>query len=220
MIKDKVTLKTIIFDFDGTLARLNIDFVNMRKSIIDLISSYHVNPDGLDNLFALEMIEAGRQLVAGHEPERESSFLDEAYELIRVIEMEGAHKGELIDGIEDMLEELRARNIKIGVVTRNCLEAVTHLYPKLEFYCDVVITREDTKKVKPNPEQLKIALAALNAEPESSAMVGDHPMDISVGKDMGTYTIGVLTGYAHEDMLRDAGADIILETATNITDLL
>ena len=220
MIKDKITLKTIIFDFDGTLALLNIDFVNMRKSIIDLISSYHVNPDGLDNLFALEMIEAGRQLIVGQEPERESFFLDEAYELIRVIEMEGAQKGKLIDGIEDMLEELRARNIKIGVVTRNCLEAVTHLYPKLEFYCGAVITRENTKKVKPNPEQLKIALAALSAEPESSAMVGDHPMDIFVGKDMGTYTIGVLTGYAHEDMLRDAGADIILETATNIKDLI
>ena len=220
MITDKVTLKTIIFDFDGTLARLNIDFVNMRKSIYNLISRYRVNPDGLDNLFALEMIEAGRQLIAGYEPEREGSFLDEAYELIRVIEMEGAQKGELIDGIEDMLEELRAHNIQIGVVTRNCLEAVTLLCPKLEFYCDVVITREDTKKVKPDPEQLKIALAALNAEPESSAMVGDHPMDISVGKEMGTYTIGVLTGYAHADMLRDAGADIILETATHIKDLL
>ena len=65
-----------------------------------------------------------------------------------------------------------------------------------------------------------LVLAALNAEPESSAMVGDHPMDIFVGKDMGTYTIGVLTGYAQEDMLRDAGADIILETATNIKDLI
>ncbi len=51
-------------------------------------------------------------------------------------------------------------------------------------------------------------------------MVGDHPIDISVGKNVGTYTIGVLTGYASEYLLREAGADIILDNAAKVTGLI
>ena len=219
-IKEKIPLKTIIFDFDGTLARLNIDFSYMRQCIVDLISSFDVDPNGFKNLFALEMIEAGRKEIAWLHPENENDFMERAHNLLRDIEIEGAKKGELFDGIEEMLKELKRRNIKIGVVTRNCIEAVTGLYPDIEYYCDVVITRESTINVKPHPEQLEIALEALNAKPGNTAMVGDHPIDISVGKDVGTYTIGVLTGYASEELLREAGADIILDNATKITELI
>jgi len=36
------TIKTIIFDFDGTLAKLNIDFHRMRKAVGKLILSYGI----------------------------------------------------------------------------------------------------------------------------------------------------------------------------------
>jgi phosphoglycolate phosphatase len=48
-------------------------------------------------------------------------------------------------------------------------------------------------------------------------MVGDHPMDISVGKEVGAFTIGVLTGYSSADDLRGAGADLIIESVSEIT---
>jgi phosphoglycolate phosphatase-like HAD superfamily hydrolase len=38
-------IKTIIFDFDGTLAKLNIDFDLMRKTILEIISSYNIEPN-------------------------------------------------------------------------------------------------------------------------------------------------------------------------------
>jgi len=220
VIHGTLPLTTIIFDFDGTLAELNIDFPSMRKRIIDLIAGYDVPIDTIEDLFALEMIEAGRILIARDHPGGDRRFVDRAYELIRDIEIEGARNGRLFDGIEELLRDLRARKIKTGIVTRNCLEAVRGICPNIDRYCDVVITREATPKVKPNPEQLAIALRTLAADPSSSAMVGDHPMDISVGKDVGTYTIGVLTGYADERMLRDAGADIILDRAIQMRELI
>jgi len=213
-------LTTIVFDFDGTLARLNIDFADMRRRILDLIARFNIPSDNLDNLFALEMVEAGRRNIAQVFPGNERNFVDQAYTLIRDIEMEGAMGGELFSGVEAMLKNLRDHQIKIGVVTRNCIEAVTHLYPEIQTTCDAVITREATKNVKPHPEQLLIALTALDTEPRAAAMVGDHPMDITIGKDVGTFTIGVLTGYAHEALLREAGADLILEAATEVTELV
>jgi phosphoglycolate phosphatase len=47
-------------------------------------------------------------------------------------------------------------------------------------------------------------------------MVGDHPMDIRIGRDVGAYTIGVLTGYSKADPLLEAGADLIIERASAI----
>jgi len=219
-IIEKTPFKTIVFDFDGTLAQLNIDFSNMHRCVIDLIAGFDVNPGGLENLFVLEMIEAGRKLIALSHPGQETVFLKNAYELIRNIEIEGAKRGKLFDGTEEMMNELKTHNIKIGVVTRNCIDAVKILCPRIEDFCGAVITREATRKVKPNPEQLKIALKELDADPAHTAMVGDHPMDISTGKDVGTYTIGVLTGYADENLLRKAGADIILDNATKVTELI
>jgi phosphoglycolate phosphatase len=51
-------------------------------------------------------------------------------------------------------------------------------------------------------------------------MVGDHPMDIQTGKDAGAFTIGVLTGYSGREALEQAGADMVLDTATDILAIL
>jgi len=55
-------LKAILFDFDGTLAELNIDFLQMRRAVIDLMSNYCSLQDGMEDLYVLEMIEAGQKI--------------------------------------------------------------------------------------------------------------------------------------------------------------
>jgi len=54
------TIKTIIFDFDGTLAKLNIDFHRMRTAVGKLILSYGITRDELHTDFVLEMIDSCR----------------------------------------------------------------------------------------------------------------------------------------------------------------
>jgi phosphoglycolate phosphatase-like HAD superfamily hydrolase len=87
-------------------------------------------------------------------------------------------------------------------------------------YCDAVVTREATRKVKPHPEHLLTVLKLLDVTPEYASMVGDHPMDIKIGNDVGSFTIGVLSGYSTSNELLQAGADIIIHTAANIINVL
>ncbi len=214
-------VKAFVFDFDGTLARINIDFQKMRSAILALISSYRVNPDnGLKNLYVLEMIEAAKKIINHHDYDKGNEFEIKAYEAIKDIEIAGARNGKLFDGIEHMFTELRMRHVLLGIVTRNCFEAVKIICPDIESYLDTVITRELTSKVKPDPEHLHTALRILKVKPEHAAMVGDHPIDILVGKQLGAFTIGVLTGYSKTLHLQEAGADIIIHQATKILDLL
>jgi phosphoglycolate phosphatase len=209
-------LKTILFDFDGTLARLNIDFKEMRRSVLDIVTAYEAPADGLEGLFVLEMIEAGAALISRCRPGGEKAFTEEAMQRITAIEVEGAKSGGLLDGVRDMLITLRERNVAAGIVTRNCGEAVRIVFPDIHAYCDAVVSREMVTRVKPHREHLLLALKLLHSGPQEAAMVGDHPMDIRIGKDVGSYTVGVLTGYATADTLLEAGADLVIERATHI----
>ncbi|TFG93768.1 MAG: HAD family hydrolase [Syntrophobacterales bacterium] len=210
-------LKAVLFDFDGTLAALNVDFIRMRRAVLNLLGDYCAPPDVIENLYVLEMIEEGSNLISERCPGKEGEFFARAHELIGAIETEGAREGTLLPGTEEMLLELRRRHIKTGVVTRNCREAVIQLFPDIDSRCDAVITREGTARVKPHPDHLLTALDSLNTDPRFAAMVGDHPMDITVGRDVGAYTVGVLTGYSDAGPLRQAGADLIIERAPDIT---
>lgn len=216
----KLSLKAVVFDFDGTLAKLNIDFSAMRQDVLALLSRYGVSPDGLRDLFVLEMIAAGEDRVSRLRPGEGPEFSKHAHERIAEIEVRAARQGSLFDGVTDMLHELRARNIRTGVATRNCLAAVETLFPRIDDHMDAVITRERTPFVKPHPEHLIRMLKQLAVPPDRAAMVGDHPMDIQAGRDAGLRTVGVLTGYSQAEALHRAGADFILDGALDILDIL
>jgi phosphoglycolate phosphatase len=210
-------LHAVVFDFDGTLALLNIDFAEMRRDILDLALSYRIPKDGLERLFVLEMITEIRRRLGPADSGRDVLFARQAMELVTGRELAGAANSLLFPGVREMFRELRGRGIKTGILTRNCLEAVDMIFPDVRDYSDAVVTRDDTPRVKPDPEHIRIVLRRLGQDPFRSAMVGDHPMDISVGKEVGAFAIGVLTGYSSADDLRGAGADLIIENVSEIT---
>lgn len=219
-MKTKRIIRAVIFDFDGTLAKLNINFSRMRESVLNLIKSFNVPLNGLGGLFVLETIEVARDIIAKNDPGQEELFVSQANTVIATIEIEAAERGALIDGTREMLFELKKRTIRAGVVTRNCRAAVMKVFPDISDYCDSVISRELTKYVKPHPEHLRVALKSIDAAPEEAFMVGDHPMDIKIGKAAGTLTIGVLSGYSSSEDLLKAEADIILNKAADIINIL
>jgi phosphoglycolate phosphatase len=205
--------KAIVFDFDGTLAELNIDFTGMRAAVLGLIARYRVPAEGIKTLHILEMIEAAADRLALRSPEEASPFSQAARELIAGIEIEAASKGTLFAETRELLAELGHRSIRIGVVTRNCRAAVCTTFPDIDRYCQAVLTRDDTERIKPHPKHLTTALGLLGALPADAAMVGDHPLDIQLGRGAGTFTIGVLSGHSTREALCGAGADLILPAA-------
>jgi phosphoglycolate phosphatase len=207
----------ILFDFDGTLAHLNVDFGAMKAGLLSLLNGYGLDTDPFKDLYALEMVEAASDMLKPERVADSNSLRTQGLALIKEIEMEGARKGCLFTGVEEMFRILKNRNIKTSIVTRNCFDAVNCIFPDIESRCDAVITREFTDQVKPHPGHLATALVRLNiSKGEKTVMAGDHPMDINAGKAVGAYTIGVLSGYSTESLLRCAGADLIMERITDL----
>lgn len=202
-----------MFDFDGTLAKLNIDFALMRASVLDLPLCRAVPEEVIGNLYTLEMIEAAGTWLDRRNPEDAARFLEEAYGVVETIEMEAARQGELFPRTRELFSELRRRSIKTGVVTRNCRKAVLQVFPDIDRYADATITRDDAQNVKPHPGHLYKAMQLLGGKAEESAMVGDHPMDILTAKNAGSCAIGVLTGSSTRESLTESGAELVLPDA-------
>jgi len=216
---DTSSIKAIVFDFDGTLARLNIDFSAMRSSIRNLMTDFQIPEGEITDLHILEMIDAGGVYLKELRPVDAALFRSRAYELVTRMEIEAANEGTLLDGTRMLLAELAGRSIRTGVVTRNCRIAVLRVFPDIARHCQVFLAREDTEHVKPHPEHLRSALRALGVVPTEAIMVGDHPLDILLGRETGTYTVGVLTGHSGPEDLRSANADLIIDKAIDIIDI-
>lgn len=209
-----------VFDFDGTLAELNLDFTFMKERLIALSRQYGIDGDHLKGLLILELIETVRNLISGKDPRGALDFYDAAHRLIREIEMEAAGRGALLNGTLLLLSTLKKRGKAVGIITRNCHAALLNVFPQIETYCDVVLSRDQTPLVKPHPDHLIKTLGLLAVSPNRAVMIGDHPLDIRLGLAVGTYTIGVLTGYTQADALIGAGADLVLNRAAEILDIL
>lgn len=209
-----------IFDFDGTLAVLNIDFPAMRGVVSKLAAEAGIPAEVLDGLFVLETIEAGRAWLAGKSPDQALSFQREALDLVTGIEIRAARDGSLIAGVRELLEDMKKRKIRRAIITRNCGAAVALIFPDITDCCDVFLPRDETERVKPDPRHVLESLSRMGIAAARAVVVGDHPMDIRTGREAGTRTVGVLTGSGKREELLRAGADVIVPSAPDLLPLL
>lgn len=202
------SIKAIAFDFDGTLAPLNIDFEflksEMKKLALLYVDESYLN--NVDHLYTLEMIYEIEVYLGG----RGERFKEAAFSKLREIELHFASKKELFPGSRSVLLSLKEMGMRLAIITRNCKEAVIRVFPDYREYVEVIVSREDVARVKPDPEHPRKALLALGADPSLSIICGDHPTDVIAGKALGAYTVGVLTGRTkREDFVR-YGADLVI----------
>lgn len=215
------SIEAVIFDFDGTLAVLNIDFALMRNRILELIESHGVDRGEIRSRYALEMIEEAKILLNGKNPAAAQNFLREANLAITEIELEASDRGSLLPGIIPMLTELKEYGYSVGIVSRNCEKAIKKVFPDIESHCRAFLPRDRVERVKPDPEHLNAALGLLGVDGCQTAYVGDHLMDVNAGKQAFISTIiGVLTGPVKEGEFKEAGADLVLQTAAHLTNHL
>ena len=101
-------------------------------------------------------------------------------------------KMELNDGVLDLFEYLKEKNIKIGI----CTDLTTHIQHrklrKLEIdkYIDCIVTSEEAGLEKPNPRMFELCLKKLGLQPQETFYVGDSfKKDIIGANSVGIFPI-------------------------------
>ncbi len=206
--------KGAIFDFDGTLTELTLDF-DLLRAEIEAIALRYVTEDvilSLKNHYILEMIDEIERLLDG----RNAPFRHEASTRLRDLEVEASKGKDVYPYTRDVLQRLKDRDISIGIITRSCIDVLRTVFPDIDSYTDSIVTREDTKYVKPNPLHVIEVLRRFRLEPDDVVMVGDHPTDIIAGKALGMRTVGVLTGRTTRGSFENVQATFIFNDIRDI----
>lgn len=70
----------------------------------------------------------------------------------------------------------------------------------LDEYFDLIYTREDVAKIKPNPEVYLKAMQAFNAKPEQCIVFEDSLVGIKAAKNAGLKTVAIYDKYSNNDI--------------------
>ncbi len=204
-------IRAVLFDMDGTLVETNIDFALMRREVAVLGERYGIPASdfqGLDILAGVDLIVS--RLTALGEPEEAAHAKQEAYEKLEQIELSHSEDARAIPSAREVIEALRDARIKVAIVTRNCRAAVLLSLELAGISSEVLLTRDDVPKAKPDPDHLLRALAMLGVPPDEAITIGDHWMDVEGGKAAGTLTIGFLRPDRPEDFFDAHKPDLVI----------
>lgn len=204
----------MVFDFDGTLAELNIDFNEMRRVVTELAQDFGFDLESTGQPYVLEAVEE----LARTNGSQGRDFAARALGLIESLELEAADQGRLFPGVRDGLQRLAESGLKLAIITRNCRAAVMKVFPDLASWCQHFLPREEAPRPKPAPEHLALALERLDARPGSSLMVGDHPIDVATARGVGAWACGLTTGRMKAPDL--AEADLVLSSLRELVELV
>ena len=208
--------EAILFDYDGTLAVLNLDFAAMRRQLLTFTVAQGISLQALHGLDILEMLDWATEWLRQHQPEQAARYARDAEQLLQDMEVEAARSSGLLPGVPELLAALRQEHIGVGIVTRNCDAAVRVTFPHIDVYCQAFVPRDRVTQVKPHPAHLQAALDCLGTTPERTIMVGDGAMDIQAGKALGMFSVGVLSGSSPRHTLLAQGADLVLASAADL----
>jgi HAD superfamily hydrolase (TIGR01509 family) len=187
-----------IFDMDGTLTLSIHDFERIKRDL--------GLPPGQPILEELAKLP--------------SEVADPLYQRLEALELDIAHQSTAQDGAYELLSELRSRDYKIGILTRNSkpnANATLAACGLAEFFPDELILSRDCCPPKPSPDGILQLLAQWDALPPRSVMVGDYVFDLEAGKRAGSATVYLdPTG----EFAWKAQADLAVTTLAMITEMI
>lgn len=205
-------VNVVIFDLDGTLADTMDDLMTAinrmlvrlgyeertKAELIRFINRgtrYFVKkslPEEVQNVDFI--IDSGIQ---AYKEEYEKCYLEKTY---------------AYDGIKEALEGLKERNLKIAVLSNKPDKFVKDICDKLFGKKFFKVTMGQTSlPTKPDPTSALLIAKNLGAKANKCIFVGDSDVDANTAQNADMEFVGVSWGYRSEAVLREAGAEYIVE---------
>jgi phosphoglycolate phosphatase len=204
-------IRAVVFDLDDTLVTSTVNYGKFKSLVIDRIVSYGEDRSSYSHAETVVSIISRyeKRLREGGAAEGEiRSRLSELDRIMDEVELERVHETVPIEGAAGLLRTIRAKGVKVGVLTRGC-QAYAGSALSVSGLADLVDAMEcrnsDTKP-KPDPESYLRLVEALGVRKEETVFVGDHLIDAKCASNAGVPFIGVLTGDVPEDELLRGGS--------------
>jgi phosphoglycolate phosphatase len=129
----------------------------------------------------------------------------------------------VFDGVQEVIESLRQRNLLWGVVTNKMARFTDPLTQAMPLFAtaSTIVSGDTTPHAKPHPEPMFEAARRLGLAPELCLYVGDDERDIVAGRAAGMRTVAASYGYLGEKTnIVSWGADLHIDSPVKLLKLL
>lgn len=196
----------ILFDLDGTLIDTN---ELIMTSFMYSLNQVHPDVFTREQVLAV-MGKPLREMMEHFDPQR-------ADELVEIyLEHNLRHHDEYVSAFPHVLEvvkELHENAYRMALVTtkRRTTAQRGLTLTGLDAYIPHAICLEDSRKHKPDPEPLQMAMKLIDADPQKTIMIGDNSVDILGAKNAGVASCGVAWSMRGKEHLREYAPDFLID---------
>ena len=210
-------IKCIVFDLDGTLVKSHktiykttiktLEKLNLSTSL-DEVKFYGLLGHHFADIFSECSIEV---------PD-----VDHFIDVYKEMYFDFIDDSKMYDNAFQLFEELKLREIKLGLLTTKGQDQAEKISNHFEFskYLSVIEGRKKGIAIKPAPDQLLNICTELNIDPRNTLMVGDTELDIQCGKSAGAATCAVSFGYREVEELKKESPDYLINDLKEILTII
>jgi phosphoglycolate phosphatase len=217
----KAQFRCVIFDLDGTLVDTIADIAGAMNSSLAAHAFPTLNPEaftekvgwGIRKLAYLALPASSRD---------DTTVEAVASEAIRIYTKQPVVHSRPYPGIPELTAELKRRKLKTAVLTNKpdpvAKLVVDSIFPPGSF--DLIYGDLPGRPRKPDPAGTWELLMKLDATPRETIFIGDSEVDIETARAASCHALGVSWGFRDPEILRQAGADRIINSPGELLELI
>ena len=199
--QESLSPKAVVFDMDGVL----YDSMRFHARAWHEVATLHQLTSRPEDFYMFE----GRT---------GESTINELYQ--RTFQRDAtAEEKQTIYKEKEVLKEVEACGLQRLVVTgsgqHSLIDKLNHTYPG-HFNREKMVTAFDVKYGKPHPEPYLMGLQKAHVKPNEAFVVENAPMGVEAAVAANIFTIAVNTGPLPDQVLLDAGADLLYPDMENL----
>jgi beta-phosphoglucomutase len=211
-------ITSVFFDFDGVVIDSEPVHAKAKRLVLEkhrisypdtIFDDYKGRPDDVFFAFVSENLSSER-----YSSETLYASKKDIFETI-ITELK------LVDGFQKFLQKVKNKRLRTAMVSSTSvysLNLVDSVFNITDMF-DLIITEVDTDKHKPYPDPYLKALEKLPADVLNTIVIEDSPNGIISAKRAGCFVYGLTSSFS-ADKLREAGADIIVDSYDELSAIL
>lgn len=214
-----MTYAAAIFDLDGTLLDTLTDLCNSANHALETVGrptypreAYRtLVGQGVENLFIDALGPDHQNLRAEAVAAFHAHYAEHRFDTTAAYPV-----------IDAMLATLQDKGVKLGVLSNKPHAATVDVIDRFFSDLDWAVVRghKPNTPPKPDPMSAREVIAEMGVAAERCAYVGDTKVDMLTGQSAGMFTVGVSWGFRSVKELRKNGADVIVDSAEELGELI